>query len=103
MHMKVRQFQEDAFTGHVFAGDPAAVCPLEQWPDDELLQRIPEDPVTGSAHCQLAPWWAARLGRNPLHARQISRRGGDLICRVSGDRVILSGEAVTFMSGEIAL
>jgi PhzF family phenazine biosynthesis protein len=259
--MKIRQFQVDAFTGHVFAGNPAAVCPLEQWPDDELLQRIaeennlsetaffvpagddfelrwftplrevdlcghatlasahalfrhlgyrrpvicfhtrsgplsvtrdgnllsmdfpaipcepcdapdalvegigrkpvevhcgsnymavlddeaavrsvqpdqgllgqldlhgviitapgndadfvsryfapkfgiPEDPVTGSAHCQLAPWWAARLGRNRLHARQISRRGGELICRVSGDRVILSGEAVTFMSGEIAL
>jgi PhzF family phenazine biosynthesis protein len=64
---------------------------------------IPEDPVTGSAHCQLAPWWAARLGRTRLHARQVSRRGGELICRVNGDRVILSGEAVSFLVGEITL
>lgn len=62
---------------------------------------IPEDPVTGSAHCQLAPYWAVRLNRHRLHARQLSRRGGDLVCHVQGDRVILLGDAITFMTGEI--
>lgn len=62
---------------------------------------IPEDPVTGSAHCELAPYWAARLGRTELAARQVSRRGGDVRCRLAGDRVVLAGGAVTFMTGEI--
>lgn len=62
---------------------------------------IPEDPVTGSAHCMLAPYWASRLGRNTLRARQVSRRGGDIACTVQGERVLLSGQAVTFMQAEI--
>ena len=62
---------------------------------------IPEDPVTGSAHCTLAPYWAGRLGRNDLRARQVSKRGGDIGCEVRGQRVLLSGRAVTFMQGEI--
>jgi len=62
---------------------------------------IPEDPVTGSAHCELAPYWAARLGKQEMQARQISKRGGDVRCRLMGDRVLLSGQAVTFMVGEI--
>ena len=62
---------------------------------------IPEDPVTGSAHCELAPYWAARLGKESLTAQQVSKRGGDLICEVSGDRVVLLGQAVMFMTGEI--
>lgn len=64
---------------------------------------IPEDPVTGSAHCTLAPYWAGRLGRSDLRARQVSKRGGDIGCAVRGERVLLSGHAVTFMDGEIAL
>lgn len=64
---------------------------------------VPEDPVTGSAHCQLAPYWAARLGKNRLRARQVSTRGGDVACELRGDRVILAGGAVTFMQGEIDL
>lgn len=64
---------------------------------------IPEDPVTGSAHCELAPYWAQRLGRNRLRARQLSSRGGEVFCEVNGDRVKLSGRAVTFMEGEIFL
>lgn len=64
---------------------------------------VPEDPVTGSAHCELTPYWAARLGRETLAARQVSRRGGELTCRLQGERVILSGRAVTFMCGEIDL
>jgi PhzF family phenazine biosynthesis protein len=63
---------------------------------------IPEDPVTGSAHCELAPYWANKLGKNLLSARQVSRRGGNIVCEVSADRVVLSGYAVTFMEAEIA-
>jgi len=63
---------------------------------------IPEDPVTGSAHCELAPYWANRLGKDTLRARQISKRGGNIDCQVKADRVFLSGEAVTFMEAEIA-
>lgn len=64
---------------------------------------VPEDPVTGSAHCMLAPYWAKRLDKNPLEARQISARGGDITCEVRGDRVHLVGDAVLFASGEIHL
>lgn len=64
---------------------------------------IPEDPVTGSAHCELAPYWAKRLGKTVLSARQVSRRGGSLACEVKADRVVLTGSAVTFMEAEIAL
>ncbi|WP_109992667.1 PhzF family phenazine biosynthesis protein [Salinisphaera sp. LB1] len=60
---------------------------------------VDEDPVTGSAHCTLAPYWAERLGRTELAARQISARGGELLCRVDGDRVHVGGQAVTFCSG----
>jgi PhzF family phenazine biosynthesis protein len=63
---------------------------------------IPEDPVTGSAHCELAPYWAKKLGKNILSARQVSKRGGTLTCEVKADRVILAGYAVTFMEAEIA-
>lgn len=62
---------------------------------------VPEDPVTGSAHCTLAPYWAQRLGKSNLRARQISKRGGDVDCRVEGDRVFLAGSAVVFSVGEI--
>lgn len=62
---------------------------------------IPEDPVTGSAHCELAPYWAQRLGRTRLHARQVSRRGGELRCTVVGQRTLLAGSAVVFMHADI--
>lgn len=64
---------------------------------------IGEDPVTGSAHCQMAPYWAQRLGRTQLRARQISARGGEVGCEVRGDRVMLSGQAVTYLRGEVEL
>jgi PhzF family phenazine biosynthesis protein len=64
---------------------------------------IPEDPVTGSAHCTLAPYWANKLGKNILTAKQVSKRGGNITCEVKTDRVFLSGRAVTFMEAEIAL
>ena len=52
---------------------------------------VPEDPVTGSAHCTLIPYWAARLGKNQLRARQISQRGGELFCELRDDRVEIAG------------
>lgn len=64
---------------------------------------IAEDPVTGSAHCTLAPWWAARLGRSDLVARQVSARSGELRCRVAGERVFVGGEAVTWLAGELRI
>jgi predicted PhzF superfamily epimerase YddE/YHI9 len=67
------------------------------------VQGIPEDPVTGSAHCTLAPYWAGRLGREQLHARQISRRGGEIRCTLRGDRVDLTGHAVLVRTGEFLL
>jgi PhzF family phenazine biosynthesis protein len=62
---------------------------------------VPEDPVTGSAHCQLAPYWAAKLGKPMLKARQVSRRGGNIDCEVKWKRVLLAGRAIVFMAGEI--
>jgi len=64
---------------------------------------IPEDPVTGSAHCELAPYWAKKLGKNVLNAKQVSKRGGNITCEVNADRVSLSGRAVTFMEAEISI
>lgn len=66
---------------------------------------IPEDPVTGSAHCTLMPYWAERLGRNALHAKQVSARGGELWCELVNaggeDRVRIAGRAVLYLRGEI--
>jgi PhzF family phenazine biosynthesis protein len=62
---------------------------------------VPEDPVCGSAHCTLTPYWAERLGKNQLHAYQISARKGELWCEKKDDRVLLSGKAVTYLKGEI--
>lgn len=60
---------------------------------------IDEDPVTGSAHCTLVPYWAKRLGRARLEARQVSRRGGALSCELAGDRVRMAGGAVLYLEG----
>lgn len=62
---------------------------------------IDEDPVTGSAHCTLTPYWAERLGKNTLFARQVSKRGGEVHCELAGDRVKLGGDAVLYLKGEI--
>lgn len=64
---------------------------------------IPEDPVTGSAHCVLAPFWADKLGRHQLTGHQISQRGGEVVCELQGDRVLLAGRAVTFLQGTVFL
>lgn len=62
---------------------------------------IPEDPVTGSAHCVLAPYWAAVLGKRELHAWQVSRRGGEIFCRENGARVEIAGSAAFYFEGTI--
>ena len=64
---------------------------------------VPEDPVTGSAHCALTPYWAKRLGKKTLKARQVSPRGGDITCTDDGARTILSGPCALYMTGEIAI
>ncbi len=64
---------------------------------------IPEDPVTGSIHCSLVPYWAQRLGKPAIHARQLSPRGGELFCEDRGDRVILAGYAVKYLAGSLHL
>jgi PhzF family phenazine biosynthesis protein len=64
---------------------------------------VPEDPVTGSAHCTLTPYWAARLGKSRLSARQLSHRGGRLTCTLAGDRVSIAGRAVLYLEGTITL
>ena len=81
------------------APDMAAVTAL----DVPAIVATAEDPVTGSAHCQLVPYWAARLDRTALSARQISPRGGSLACRLEGDRVVMAGHAVEYLRGTITV
>ena len=64
-------------------------------------QGVPEDPVTGSAHSTLIPYWAKRLGKTEMRAKQISERGGDLFCALAGDRVKIGGNAVLYSKNEI--
>lgn len=62
---------------------------------------IPEDPVTGSIHCVLAPYWAKQLNKGQIHARQASMRGGEIRCTLNGDRVLLKGMSHCFLKGKI--
>jgi PhzF family phenazine biosynthesis protein len=67
------------------------------------LYGVPEDPVTGSAHCALTPFWAERLGKKTLKARQASERGGDLLCIDDGPRTILKGDCALYLEGQIEI
>jgi PhzF family phenazine biosynthesis protein len=62
---------------------------------------VPEDPVTGSAHCALTPFWSKRLGKKTLKARQVSPRGGDLLCTNDGARTVIQGDCALYLTGEI--
>ncbi|MGO0765427.1 PhzF family phenazine biosynthesis protein, partial [Citrobacter freundii] len=62
-----------------------------------------EDPVTGSAHSMLIPYWAAKLNKTQMLARQVSERGGDLRCQLAGTRVYISGQAITYLTGKVLL
>jgi predicted PhzF superfamily epimerase YddE/YHI9 len=64
---------------------------------------IPEDPVTGGAHCALAPYWAKRLKKTEFSAYQASRRGGEIVCRIREDRVELEGTVVFYLQGEVEI
>jgi PhzF family phenazine biosynthesis protein len=66
-------------------------------------QGVPEDPATGSSHCTLTPYWAERLGKTTLEARQLSRRGGALRCTQHRERVTIAGRAVLYLEGEISV
>ena len=62
---------------------------------------VNEDPVTGSAHTTLTPYWSEKLNKTKLSAKQISQRGGELICKIKDDRIFIGGDAVEYMSGHI--
>jgi predicted PhzF superfamily epimerase YddE/YHI9 len=64
---------------------------------------IPEDPVTGSVHCALTPYWAERLGKKQLYAQQISDRGGELWCELAADRVLIKGNAILTLQGSLQI
>jgi PhzF family phenazine biosynthesis protein len=64
---------------------------------------VPEDSVTGSSHCALAPYWAKRLNKPHLRARQLSDRGGELWCEIAGDRIVLKGKAVLVLKGTLSI
>jgi predicted PhzF superfamily epimerase YddE/YHI9 len=66
-------------------------------------QGIPEDPATGSANCTLVPYWAARIGKSVLVAKQLSARGGDFRCTLRGDHVLIAGRTVEYLRGEITV
>jgi PhzF family phenazine biosynthesis protein len=66
-------------------------------------QGVPEDPVTGSAHCTIVPYWAERLGKSTIRAYQASSRGGELICEVQGDRIAIAGNCSFYMQGTIEI
>lgn len=90
--------------------DPGGVCVTSKGDDFDFVSRfftpqssILEDPVTGSAHCSLVPYWSMILGKNKLKALQVSQRGGLLICENRGDRVILGGQANIFLAENISL
>ncbi|MGD0567212.1 MAG: PhzF family phenazine biosynthesis protein [Candidatus Sulfotelmatobacter sp.] len=89
---------------------PAGVAITAPGDDSDFVSRyfapsygVPEDPVTGSTHCSLAPYWAQRLGKTKLHARQVSERGGELWCEVQRERVIIEGNAVLTLQGEMLI
>ncbi len=106
---QVRKLQPDIgfITANVDKGELIVTAPGD---DCDFVSRffapgagIDEDPVTGSAHCQLVPYWSARLGKKTLLARQLSSRGGTLYCEDAGSRVKLAGRTIHFLEGTITL
>lgn len=106
------QQQVEALTPDIHAMKPLGkmVCVTAPGDDYDFVSRffcpgeaVAEDPVTGSAHSMLIPYWHHRLGKTAMRARQVSARGGDLHCQWQGDRVLISGQAVTYLEGKIFL
>ncbi len=103
---QVRALRPDM--ARVAALDRMAVIATARGSDCDFVSRffapsvgVPEDPVTGSAHCTLVPFWAERLGKTRLFARQVSQRGGELWCELRGDRVSIAGQAALYLEGTI--
>lgn len=106
----VRQLQPDFVALRQMPGRGVAITSASSSPDYDFVSRyfapwvgIDEDPVTGSIHCCLGPFWGTRLGKERLTAFQASLRGGGLLIRLAGDRVYLGGQAVTVFRGELAV
>ena len=90
--------------------DPGGIIVTAQGDHSDFVSRfftpgasVFEDPVTGSAHCSLVPFWADRLGKNELHALQISERKGELFCKLVGNRVFIKGKAIKYLEGTIEI
>jgi predicted PhzF superfamily epimerase YddE/YHI9 len=122
--MRIPIFHIDAFATRPFAGNPAAVMPMQAFLPDggtaghraagdgdfDFVSRyfapakgVPEDPVTGGTHCALTPYWAKRLNKSQFRALQVSRRGGEINCRLAGDRVELQGSCVFYLEGQVEI
>ena len=96
--------------GKLIKVDTLGVCVSSKGDDADFVSRffaprvgIPEDPVTGSTHSELTPYWAGKLAKTKMRALQLSERGGELFCEHQGDRVKIAGRAVKYLSGEIEI
>ncbi|WBU47337.1 PhzF family phenazine biosynthesis protein [Kosakonia pseudosacchari] len=106
------QAQVEALTPDIAAMKPLGkmVCVTAPGENVDFVSRffcpgeaVAEDPVTGSAHSMLIPYWGEKLGKNSLQARQVSARGGDLRCEWRGDRVLIGGQATLYLLGKVFL
>lgn len=106
------QQQVEALTPDIAAMAPLGkmVCVTAPGEEYDFVSRffcpgegVPEDPVTGSTHSMLIPYWSEKLGKTSMNARQVSYRGGDLRCELKGDRVLIGGQATLYLKGRIFL
>ncbi|HET8644954.1 MAG TPA: PhzF family phenazine biosynthesis protein [Vicinamibacteria bacterium] len=105
---QVRSLRPDMGLLRALPGDKLGVIATARGDKADFVSRffapkagIPEDPVTGSSHCTLIPYWAERLGKDRLQALQVSRRGGELFCMPRGERVAIAGRAVLYLKGAV--
>ena len=106
----IRRIQPDVSLLNQINIDPGGIIVTSKGKDVDFVSRfftpqasVFEDPVTGSAHCSLIPFWAERLGKDELSALQLSPRGGKLFCKNAGERVLISGKAVTYLEGFVTI
>jgi predicted PhzF superfamily epimerase YddE/YHI9 len=106
----IRRMQPNQSTLNQINLDPGGVIITAPGKEADFVSRfftpqasIFEDPVTGSAHCSLIPYWSERLGKQSMPALQLSARGGKLYCVNAGERVLISGKAVTYLEGMITI
>ncbi len=125
----MKQYIVDAFTDKPFSGNPAAVCVMDRWPEEDFMMKLAmennlsetafivkekegyhlrwftpgsEVELCGSAHCQIADYWSKELGKSEIHAYQASKRGGHLYCKLlENGRIKISGEATLVAISDI--